>query len=66
MAICIVKTNHQGWRKGDHIEAFNSRLQELISRDIVTVIVPDKEPPKKENVEYVRINGCYVKKKDVK
>lgn len=46
--------DYAGWRGGDHIEAFGSRLQELVSHGIVDVITPDPEPKKEVSSTAIR------------
>ena len=42
MALCKVIKLYPGWNVGDHIEAFDSRLTELVESGIVQVLIPDK------------------------
>lgn len=52
MAECLVLKDYLGWKNGDHVEAFDIRLQELVNDGIVKIIVPDVESVKPvENTE---------------
>ena len=58
MAECEVLKDHFGWKKGDHVEAFEDRLKELVSNGVVKVLVPDvKVEPKVESVKEVKKYG---------
>lgn len=49
MAECVVIKSIIGWNVGDHVEAFGSRLDELVSQGVIRVLVPDvKEEVKLE------------------
>lgn len=43
MALCKVIKTTEGWNIGDHVEAFEHRLKELVDQGIVEVLVPDEK-----------------------
>lgn len=66
MARCKVIKQEEGWNVGDHIEAFDDRLKELVDKEIVVVEVPDPIEVKEEVKEAVVEKPVKRSKKGVK
>lgn len=64
MARCRVIKQGENWNVGDHVEAFDDRLKELVDKGIVVVEVPD--PVEVKEVEVVVEKPVKRSKKGVK
>lgn len=54
MAKCLVIKSSEGWKEGDHVEAFGDRLKELVDVGVVVVEVADVKEVEKLEVAEVK------------